>query len=77
VPVVLSTSIVVADYQGYVHWLDKSTGALVARKRVAKFRVSNPPVVSGETVVILTDGGDLAAYRATPPSVQAPPPPKT
>jgi len=80
VPVVLSTSIVVADYQGYVHWLDKATGTLVARKRISKFRVSNQPVVSGETVVILTDGGDLAAYRATPPSSpapSAPPPPKT
>jgi outer membrane protein assembly factor BamB len=79
VPVVLSTSIVVADYQGYVHWLDKNTGALVARKRVSKFRVSNAPVVSGDTVVVLTDGGDLAAFRATPPASPPPasPPPKT
>jgi outer membrane protein assembly factor BamB len=72
-PAILSTSVVVADYQGYVHWLDKSTGALVARKVVAKkSRVSNPPVAVDDTVVVLTDGGDLAAFRATPP---APPPP--
>jgi outer membrane protein assembly factor BamB len=71
-PAILSTSVVVADYQGYVHWLDKSTGALVARKVVAKkSRVSNPPVAVDDTVVVLTDGGDLAAFRATPP---APPP---
>jgi len=43
-PAVTSTAIAVADYQGYLHWLDKSTGTLVARERVAKFRVSSPPV---------------------------------
>jgi len=66
-PVVTSTAIAVADFQGYLHWLDKNTGELVARERVAKKqRVSNPPVGAGDTVVVLTDGGTLAAYRATP-----------
>ncbi|MGD0490669.1 MAG: outer membrane protein assembly factor BamB [Steroidobacteraceae bacterium] len=65
-PAVTSTAIVVADYQGYLHWLDKSTGALVARQRVAKFRVSSAPVAVQNTVVVLTDSGRLAAYRATP-----------
>ena len=47
-PVVTSTAIAVADYQGYLHWLDKNTGELVARERVAKKqRVSNPPVGVG------------------------------
>lgn len=73
-PAVTSTAIAVADYQGYLHWLDKSTGALVARERVAKFRVSNAPVAVNDTVVVLTDSGKLAAYRATP-AVQAPAPP--
>jgi outer membrane protein assembly factor BamB len=78
-PAVTSTAIAVADYQGYLHWLDKSTGALVARERVAKFRVSSPPVAVGDTVVVLTDSGKLAAYRATPahpatPAAQPAPP---
>jgi outer membrane protein assembly factor BamB len=66
-PVVTSTAIAVADYQGYLHWLDKATGVLVARQRVAKYRVSNPPVAVKDTVVVLTDSGSLAAFRATPP----------
>ncbi len=66
-PVFTSTAVAVADFQGYLHWLDKSTGALVARARVSKDRVSNSPVAVDETVVVLTDGGTLAAYRATPP----------
>jgi len=67
-PAVTSTAVAVADYQGYLHWLDKATGELVARERVAKFRVSNPPVATGDIVVVLTDSGKLAAYRATPPA---------
>jgi outer membrane protein assembly factor BamB len=66
-PVFTSTAVAVADYQGYLHWLDKSTGQLVARVRVSKDRVSNPPVAVDDTVVVLTDGGAMAAFRATPP----------
>jgi outer membrane protein assembly factor BamB len=65
-PAMTSTAIVVADYQGYVHWLDKKTGALVAREHVGKYRVTNSPVSIGDTVVVMTDAGDLAAYRAIP-----------
>ena len=55
-----------ADYQGYLHWLDKATGELVARQRVAKFRVSNPPVAVQDTVVVLTDAGNLALSARRP-----------
>jgi len=65
-PVLTSTAVVVADFQGYVHWLDKTTGELVARERVAKERVTNSPAAVDDTVVVLTDGGKLAAYRAAP-----------
>jgi len=70
-PVVISTAIAVADYQGYMHWLDKTTGKLVARVRISKDRVTNPPVAVDDTVVVLTDGGTLAAYRAAPPAMPA------
>jgi len=79
VPVILSSAIVVADYQGYVHWLDRKTGWLVAREKIGKWRVSNPPVAVGDTVIVLTDGGELAALRANPDAAkppQPPPPPK-
>lgn len=66
-PVLTSTAVVVGDYQGYVHWLDKATGVLVARTRDSKYRISNAPVAVGDIVVILSDGGELAAFRAAPP----------
>jgi outer membrane protein assembly factor BamB len=66
-PVLTSTAVVVADFQGYLHWLDKTTGKLVARQRVAKKElISNAPVAAGDTVVVLTDRGRMVAYRATP-----------
>jgi outer membrane protein assembly factor BamB len=65
-PVLTSTAVVVADFQGYVHWLDKASGELVARDRVAKERITSAPVAAGDTVVVLTDGGKMAAFRATP-----------
>jgi len=80
-PVLTSTAVAVADFQGYVHWLDKTTGELVARERVAKERVTNSPAGVDDTIVVLTDGGKLAAYRAKPtggspaaPAAEAPPP---
>jgi outer membrane protein assembly factor BamB len=81
-PVETSTAVAVVDYQGYLHWLDKKTGFLVAREHVSKYRVANQPVSIDDTVVILDDGGRLAAFRANPAgagpphSDPVPPPPK-
>jgi outer membrane protein assembly factor BamB len=65
-PALTSTAVVVADFQGYVHWLDKTTGELVARERIDKKRITTTPVAVGDTVVVLSDDGKLAAFRATP-----------
>ena len=71
-PVQISTAVVVADYKGYLHWLDKATGTLLARERVAKFRVGSQPVAVDDTVVVLDDGGKMAAYRADTAAAKAP-----
>src|ERR1700733_14456624 len=70
-PVLTSTAVAVADFQGYVHWLDKATGELVAREHIAKERVTNSPVAVDDTVVVLSDGGKMAAFRATPSAATA------
>jgi len=62
-PVVDGNTLVVADYEGYVHWLDIATGEVVARERAGDSRVTNAPVVAGDTVYVMTDNGTLAAYR--------------
>jgi outer membrane protein assembly factor BamB len=60
------TSIVTGDYQGYVHWLDKATGALAARASTGKVRISNSPVVVGNMVLVVNDAGKISAFRMTP-----------
>ena len=59
-------ALVTADFQGYVHWLDKATGAIAARISTGKVRVSNPPVVVGNLVLVVNDRGQISALRATP-----------
>jgi outer membrane protein assembly factor BamB len=65
-PAVSDDAVAVADYQGYVHWLDKSTGALAARVSTGKFRISNAPVVAGNLLIVINDRGHISAYRVTP-----------
>lgn len=65
-PAVSEGGVVVADFQGYVHWLDKATGALIARMPSGGKRVSNPPVVAGGLVLVINDGGQISAFRTTP-----------
>jgi outer membrane protein assembly factor BamB len=59
-------SVVTADYQGNVHWLDKATGELAARVPSGKVRVSNPPIVSGNMVFVINDAGRISAFRTSP-----------
>ncbi len=62
-PVPYGRSVVVGDFEGYLHWLDAETGALVARTRPGESIVS-PPIVVGETLLVLSEDGKLSAYRA-------------
>src|SRR5205807_1530350 len=62
----MDDAVVVGDFQGYVHWLDKSSGALAARVSTGKTRISTAPVVAGNTVVVVNDRGQVSAFRVTP-----------
>ena len=58
--------VVTGDLQGFVHWLDRASGALIGRIRTAKGRVTNAPVVADGIVYVQTDAGHLYALRARP-----------
>ena len=62
----LDDTVVVGDYQGYVHWIDKASGALAARASMGKGRISNPPIVVGNMTLVINDAGAIAAFRTTP-----------
>jgi outer membrane protein assembly factor BamB len=66
-PAVDGDSIVVADFQGVVHWLDRSTGEIVGRADTArKSRVTMAPVAANGMVFVQNDAGQVFALRARP-----------
>ena len=64
-PTVMGDDVVVGDTQGYVHWLDKSTGALAARVLVGG-RIATQPIVVGDLLLVINNVGRIEAFRATP-----------
>jgi outer membrane protein assembly factor BamB len=63
---VMDDAIVTGDFQGYLHWLDKASGALAARVATGGARISTQPLVIGDMVVVVNDRGQINAYRAKP-----------
>lgn len=60
-PAVLGAYVVVADLEGYLHWLASDDGHFVARVQVGNKRIIAPPRTFGERVVVYGSTGRLAA----------------
>jgi outer membrane protein assembly factor BamB len=61
-PTRYGNTLVVGDYEGYVHWLSPDDGRFLARERAAGERISSAPLVVGENVYVQGEDGTLAAY---------------
>ena len=66
-PVPFNTSVVVGDFEGYLHFFDTATGATVARERVGKGLISGQPVVIANRLYVQSESGDLAAFEVQRP----------
>ncbi len=62
-PVLQGHAVVVADFEGVIHWLSTEDGAFLARAKGGS-RISAAPQISGELVLVQTDKGRLEAWRA-------------
>jgi outer membrane protein assembly factor BamB len=60
-PVLSSSSAVVADFEGYLHWFAREDGKLVARVRIDDSPLSGPLLVVDKTLLAQTRSGILAA----------------
>ena len=65
-PALAGGVLVVADFDGYLHWLDAVSGQLLARGKSGKGRVSNSPIAAGDLLLLQTDSGEVQAWRAEP-----------
>ncbi len=62
-PVPYGKSVVVADFEGYVHWLSAADGDFLARAETGA-AVYSPPLVVGDMIYVLNEESSLVAYRA-------------
>lgn len=61
-PVIFKDFLVVGDVEGYIHVLSRFDGRFVARTRVDSDGILVPPVVDGDSILVLSRDGYLAAY---------------
>jgi outer membrane protein assembly factor BamB len=64
-PVVYKDFVVVADYEGYVHWLARDDGRFVGRNRVGSGPIRAPAVTAADTLLVLSHTGTLAALQSS------------
>lgn len=65
-PTPMGQSVVVGDFEGWLHWLDAFTGTLQARFRVGKAAIVTAPVRGGELLVVQDEDDRVYALRAEP-----------
>jgi len=64
-PAIDGGAVVVVDFEGYVHWIDRADGAIIGRARAEKGRAARPLVVNG-IVIVQSESGSLTAFRSRP-----------
>lgn len=70
-PAIDGDALLVGDFEGYVHWLDKATGAIVARRKTDGERITNAATTDDGRAFVQTDSGKIFAYRSqAKPSAQ-------
>lgn len=65
-PALAGDTLVVADFDGYLHWLDAASGEMLARAKSGSGRISNAPQAAGDLLLVQTDSGEVQAWRAGP-----------
>ena len=61
-PALSGDMVVVGDVEGYLHWIDKATGEMAARRQVTKKRIIAAPISVDIIVYTYATDGTLAAY---------------
>lgn len=61
--VVWGDYVALGDFEGYVHWMERSSGELVGRSRVGGAPITKGMQVSGDLLFVQGDDGDVAAFR--------------
>lgn len=68
-PARLGEYLIVGDFEGYMHWIDRHTGNIAHRKRLDDAPIGSEPIVAGNQVFFLSRGGILDAWTLPSPPV--------
>lgn len=66
-PLAAPQALVVGDASGLLHFVSPDDGTLLTRVATDGTPLAGPPVLAGQTVVTVTRGGNVQAWRLTPP----------
>jgi outer membrane protein assembly factor BamB len=56
-------TVVVGDYDGYMHWLDAGDGSFLARRRAASARIAAKPLAIGPRLFVQSEDGTIVAFE--------------
>lgn len=62
-PVGIGDEVVVADFEGYIHWLSRKDGSMLSREHIDDAGISAMPLVIGDKIILLSHSGTLYAVR--------------
>ncbi|MCW9012934.1 MAG: outer membrane protein assembly factor BamB [Gammaproteobacteria bacterium] len=62
-PVIMDETIVVADFEGYLHWLSQYDGRFIARIQFDDTGILVPPIVRENRLYVINREGRLAAFQ--------------
>ncbi len=65
-PVAMDKALVVADFEGYIHWLSAFDGHFLGRIDTDDSGVIVPPVVHNERLYVITREGELSVFEVKP-----------
>ncbi|MFZ1180855.1 MAG: outer membrane protein assembly factor BamB [Herbaspirillum sp.] len=63
-PIAVGKAVAVGDYQGYIHFLSRDDGSLIARTSTDGSPIQATPIAAGQNVVFQTQAGTLIALAA-------------
>ena len=61
-PTKFKSTVVVGDFEGYLHFFDHKTGELVSRKRVGKGAISGSAVVIDDYLYVQNESSEMAVF---------------
>lgn len=62
-PAVVSSHVLVGDFEGWLHWLSIEDGSFAARQRQGDSGIRAAPLAVGDVVYVASAEGELAAWR--------------